>query len=72
MENLLDVIVVNHDNASDFELASKVSASAELPLLLVSEEGAAGYSPHPAENSRQPFLCSPFYNIVSVRLVSGA
>ena len=55
-----------------FVPTSAVSVFAELPLRPESGEVVEDCSQHPAENSRQPFLCSPFYNIVSVRLVSGA
>ena len=51
---------------------SAVSVFAELPLQPESGEVVEDCSQHPAENSRQLFLCSPFCTIVGARLVSDA
>ena len=58
--------------ASDFGPAFGVSGSAERLPRPRSREVVEDYSQHSAENSLQPFSCSPFCNIVSTRLVSGA
>src|SRR5438552_12299369 len=45
--------------ASGYEPTSAVAVSAGPWLLRLLKEAGVGYSPHPAENFQQPFLCSP-------------
>ena len=45
--------------ASGFELSFEVAVSAGPLFPRWLEEAGVGYSPHPAENFQQPFLCSP-------------
>ena len=58
--------------ASDSEPTFVESGSAELPLRPESGEVVEDCSQHPAGNSRRLSLRSPFFHIVSARLVSDA